>query len=228
MNRYWDLTEQERAKLTSEQIDALLVVELMEKGVVRVEKPELQPVEEVKPKTERFYGIQVDGEYSSPDQLDICFQSIETAEQFSRMAIMRIKAPYPSYTKHVAYVSGLTIVPLDLPSAAEVVNVKAELEKAAAAKKANADAMTKYNADSKAVDDAVKGVWDDWQACRGKARDAGKVKTTLAEYLGLCDGNRETAEKFLAKAFDEDRIAEAKEWFGSEWNIQDMADELPA
>ena len=26
----------------------------------------------------------------------------------------------------------------------------------------------------------------------------------------------------------EDRIAEAKAWFGSEWNVQEMADALPA
>jgi hypothetical protein len=39
VNRYWNLTEQERSKLTGEEVRAFMDVELMERGVKKIAPP---------------------------------------------------------------------------------------------------------------------------------------------------------------------------------------------
>lgn len=229
MNRYWDLSEQERAKLTTEQVEAMLVVELMEKGVVKVEKPTLEPVEEIKLGKTGYFEIQRRGEYGMTGTC-LLFTDAVKAKAFIELQPLWEDSRYEYGHDRKFAMPGreLTIKSVELPTELEVVNMAGIISKNKAAEEANKTKLAEYTKAIKAVDDAVKGVWDDWHTCRAKARDAAKVKDTLIEYLGLCDGNTTAALAFLGKAFDEERIAEAKVWFGPEWNVQDMADALPA
>lgn len=229
MNRYWDLSEQERARLTKAQVEALLTVELMEKGVVKVEPPAFEPVDEVNVAKTVYFEIQRKCEYSMTGT-SILFTDAEKAQKFIELAPLWEDSRYEYGHDRKFAMPGreLSIKSVELPSEDVVANMATVLKRNKAAEDANATRRAEYAKAITAVEDATKGVWDDWQTCRAKARDAAKVKDTLAEYLGLCDGNTTTALAFLAKAFDEERIAEAKAWFGSEWNVQDMADSLPA
>lgn len=229
MNRYWDLSEQERSKLTAEQLDAMLVVELMEKGVLKVEKPDVEPVEEIKLGKTVYFEIQRRGEYGMTGTA-LLFTDAVKAQTFIELQPLWEDSRYEYGHDRKFAMPGreLTIKSVELPTELEVVNMAGILSKNKAAEEANKTKLAEYTKAVKAVEDATEGVLDDWQTCRAKARDAAKVKDTLVEYLGLCDGNQATALTFLARAFDEDRIAEAKAWFGSEWNVQEMADALPA
>lgn len=215
MDRYWDRSEWECAGLIREQVEALLTVELMEKGVVRVEQPELEPVEEVKPATVTIYGISCGGRYGSPDVLDFGFETIDLADAFTKLKPLKIEKDYGTNVVMSEPMRDLAVVPRDLPTVAEAATLKSRLDKAAAAKKANKERMDAYNAAVKAVTEATSGVWDDWQECRAKDRKYMKIKTTMAEYVGICGGNTETALAFLEKAFSAEEIAEATNWFGS-------------
>lgn len=214
MDRYWDRTERERAGLTREQVDAMLTVELMEKGVVKVEQPEYEPVDDVKPKTTRIFGIDHKGRWSN-DRLPIGFTSVELAESFSRLQPVFMELDYDSKITSFRPMEDVAIVPLDVPAVGDVANMKAAIDKATAAKKANEVKAAEYNKAVKIVNDATQGVWDDWHACREKDRRYAKIKATMAEYVGICGGNQETALTFLGKAFSAEEIAEAVEWFGS-------------
>ena len=57
MNRYWDLEEADRAKLTADQVEAFLNVELMEVGVTKPREPDLMEVEELTIETEEWFKV---------------------------------------------------------------------------------------------------------------------------------------------------------------------------
>jgi hypothetical protein len=219
MQRYWDKTEQERAAMTREQVQAYLDVELMEQGVAKVAQPELQPVEETKLAKRRFFQIFRKGEYSQT-AVGVLFNKVEDAEAFLSMAPWFAESKYvPSPSPNINYAMPgreLSIQPVDLPLESDIANHTSTIERNAAIKAANEKLLAEYHEAVKKVNDAVSGVWDDWQKCRDKERQAAKIYATLDEYIRLCDGNRETALRFLGKLFSADEIAEAVAWRGDD------------
>ena len=212
MNRYWNLSEKERAALTREQVTAFLDVELMEKGVSKVVAPELEPIEDVKPRSKRIYGIQCKGDYSSPDVLEIAFETVEDAEAFIKLNPLLVKTSYPLDITEYRFMADIAVMPRDVPGAHDLSAIKGPLEKAKAAKDANAKRLREYDAAIKVANEATQGVWNDWHECREKQAHAAKVFRTLDEYTGLCAGNAELAKTFLAKVYDADAIKAAEDW----------------
>lgn len=218
MKRYWDLSEAERSNLTSEQVESMLVVECMEKGVARVERPTLEPVPEIEVKRRRYYKVGYDGRYGSKDYYNALFDTAEQAQAFVELAPMVLCNDYTIEEEHkyAQVCVGLCVQAVDLCLQESVLTVKSQIEKRAAAKKRNEQLLKVYNDAAKKVDDAVSGVWDDWRVCREKREEAEAVMKTFEEYVGLCDGNRGQAWTFLGKAYDEYRIADAVQWYGGQ------------
>ena len=214
MNRYWTYTEKQRAEMTGDQVRSFLDVELMEKGVVKVARPELQEVKPVDLPTTAYFEVQRRGSYSISGT-GILFTTPEQAAAFIAMSPLWQESRY-ELGSNVKYAEpgremGMTVV--SLPTEVDVSNAAVVLKQNAAIETANRTARIAYDEAIKAVEGATKGVWDDWHECREKAVRCAKVKATREEYLQLCDGNAATADAFLVKVFTEEAIAEADEWF---------------
>jgi hypothetical protein len=214
MNRYWDLTEKQRSELTGDQVRAFLDVELMEKGVARVAKPELQPVEEIALPTTTYFEINRRGEYGDQGT-DLLFVTAEDAAAFIKLRPMwkESRWQYGSDRKYAEPGKEMAIKTINLPSEADVSNAAVVLKQNEAAEDANREAKEGYANAIKAVEDATKGVWDDWNECREKSSRCAKVQATREEYLKLCDGSTATAEAFLGKVFSQAEIDESNAWF---------------
>lgn len=214
MQRYWDLTERERAELTHEQIDALSQIELMEQGIVSIEPPELEPVDDIDVPRQQFYEVLYAGEYGQKS-LGICFDTMERAEQF--IALRPQVAAHDWQTgdkyKYADPCSDMRVSPVLLSDKRSIASVKNILADAKNRRERNNQKMNEYN---KAVSDrvtATAGLHDDWHKCREQARRMEKIKKTFEEYTTLTNGNTVMAKAFLAKAFPERDIAAAEDWF---------------
>jgi len=213
MNRYWDYTEQERANMTRGEVDALCKVELMEKGVANVPPLEVEEVLQVEVEKRQWFGIEVEGKYSG-DMLNIVFATAEDANAFLALNPMVTDSDWQIGSEYVyAKPSGhAKIVPRELYVHQSVLTVKSQLEEREATKKRNEKLQNAYSEASKKVTEATSGVWEDWRECQQKKAEAEQVSKTLSEYADLCNGDLETAKKFLHKAYDEERLSEWGEW----------------
>jgi hypothetical protein len=218
MNRYWDKTQQERAAMTREQVQAYLDVELMEQGVAKVDPPQLQEVVAVDLEKVVYFQVSYKGEYGDRTDTDILFETVEQARQFIELCPLRRDSRYEYGWDHKYAIPmrEMAIKKIELPSESAVANMASVLKRNKAAEEANTKARNAYNKAIKAVEEATAGVWHDWEECREKERQAAKIYATLDEYIRLCDGNRETALRFLGKLYDSEQIAEAFAWRGEE------------
>ena len=208
MNRYWDLTEKQRSELTEEQVEAMLDVEKMEKGVFDPEPPELLPIEECPEPDVLMYGPKHG--YGAPD---LVFANAEDAAKFS-VGACKIENEYMSGStfKVVSDAGDMEIEAVKLYSRSAFQKYRALIEKNASAKKHNEAEQDKFNKAKKKLNEAVSGVWTDYRECLSLSRDCKKVIDTFNEYTRICDGDTEKAFVFLGKAFDEDEIRTAFEW----------------
>lgn len=213
MQRYWDYSEKERSELTAEQVEALMVVELMEKGVAKIERPILAEVVTPELPTTTFYEVQHKGDYSNTST-GYVFATLAQAQAFVDAKPIEIANEYPAYTKYAKPCNGFAVCPVELPSMQAYLDNKLALEKAKAAKESNDKALKEYNDKAEAMHKATNGVWADWRECRQSALDNKRVIDTLAEYTTICDGDRSKAFVFLGKAFQHEQIQAACEWYG--------------
>ena len=215
MNRYWDMPEQERAELTTAQVEAFLSVELMEKGVASVEPPVLHEIVEVTVPESQYFEVTYAGDssYSRDESTGFVFETYEQAQSFIDASPFKLDENWSmgghKYAKHLA---GYAIKPVDLANEQDTLNHKVALEKARELKSANESARNQFATDRKAVDDAVGGVWDDWRECTSAAAAHQQAYDTFAEYIQLCDGDSSKALIFLHKALSDEQIADACKW----------------
>lgn len=214
MNKYWDKTEQERATLTDGQVRAYLDVELMEKGVVKVEPPVLREVPKVKLETTTYYEVKYAGKYS-PDTCAFVFATPEQAREFINAQPLKNDSDWELGDRQYASPClEMTVGAIELPSEQGVLNSKSLLSEIKEAKEANTTTSSEYNTAQKAVEEATSGVWENWHLCQARQRECEDVRKTYEEYLTLCGDVTQTAVAFLEKAYSLDRIQAAADWLG--------------
>lgn len=208
MKRYWDHSEEERARLTEEEVKDLLAYELMEKGVLRVEAPKFEAVSAVEiPKTPVFTLSEATG-YGSDLPLGIGFDTLEQAEA-CRGAIRYIREAQWNEPARIRAPRALQIIAENLPSTRDFAARKALLDENTRRERVNAEAQKEYEAACKMVSDATSDVWSDWFACQKAEARHEKIRRTLAEYRLMTGGDETMARRFLDKAFPREDILAA-------------------
>lgn len=210
MNRYWDLSEKQRAELSQEEVAAFLTVELMEKGVVKVEEPEYLPVEEIPGPDLVVYRLKAGWRKS-----EIAYLSAEEAANASKNAVV-LADHYASgnTTNHVSEDKEIEIEPQKVYSLDSFTRNKVMIDRNKAAEASNKQLRDDYATAIRAQDDAMNGLWDDWNECRGKDRVNKRVVETYNQYLKNCKGQADIAFVFLSKAYTVEQIREAFAWCG--------------
>lgn len=201
---YWDLSEQERAKLDYAGLQRYVDYELMRAGVLVAppdqEEPPLAAYPELPAKIEVF-GIQVG--YNAV----MYFKDAETAAKVAALAPFAIDYDYMSGMNEAGKVhfikdvgEGISVIPTKVLTAAAYRTIKAQLTDYAQSKGAR-DAVAKERSDyDKTVTDATQGMRDDYVACCTAKREAEGIVATWDKYLTLADGDVKVAFKFFNDA----------------------------
>lgn len=212
MNRYWDYTEKERSEFSEEQVKLFISVELMEKGVVKVEKPLLMEVEEIPEPTTVLYCPKADYR-----EAPFGFETPEAAASLMTTAI-RIDSDYiggKNYCK-LNPSKDIEIVATKVYRADELALIRGSIERNNSAAAENKRRTDDYNTAVKAVEKASSGVWEDWFNCQRTAVSHQRLCDVYADYVRTCDGNETMAYKFLRKAYLDQNILDAFAWHGIE------------
>lgn len=225
MNSYWDLSEKERAELSEQGIEAFVAFELMQKGVLPPREPELVEVPEVEPSRKTYFAPRYNNaNYSWPETANVAF----TSEQAAREAIKGMVHIEEQRGTGVAVARFITqVATVEAVTYEDHERLRADLERAKAAKSANEAESKRYQKECSDREEALKGMWSDWHECREQAATMERIKTTMAEYVELA-GDARKASAFLRKAFDETVILDAVEWCGFEYFQGDQPKETAA
>jgi len=210
MSRYWDLTEKQRAELTQEQVQSYLTIELMERGVVMVDEPEYLPIEEVAGPDLVVYRIACGWRKS-----DFAYRTAEEAAIAIKNAVP-ISDHYVSghTTHHVSEDTEIKIEPATIYSLDSFTRNKIMIDRNKSAETENQKMRQDYATAVKAQDEALNGLWDDWNECRGKDRVNKRIVETFNQYVQNCKGQVDIARTFLEKAYAPEQINEAFGWCG--------------
>lgn len=217
-HEYFTLPATDKAALTSEEVERVGRLILMENGVLDAAPPDLLPEELPKLATEQFFGISYRGDYGSETDLGIVFPSHEEAQRFLESGAMRTECDYrlPSKCTTPAPLRDARVVSRVLANPKDVAAARQMLERIAQNKQVNEKARKKHEEATEAVEKATRELWADWHAAKERARHLERIKAKFAEYCELTNGDRYTARRFLAKAFQSDDIEEAIGDLGTE------------
>lgn len=211
---YWDHTEQERAAMSSDEVDALLKFALMEAGIVTPTEPTYELEDEPELPTRTYYTVSFRTDYSKA--CGIMFETVEQAQAFIDLQPIEKGSDYLlDFKDFASRMQEMEIVTAKLPSRGDVEEHQGEIKRAKAAKEANKKKRDAYNKACNAASQATEGVWDDWHKCRRLDESNERIVATWNDYVATCEGDREIAAKFFQKAFsDHDTVSAAFSWFG--------------
>lgn len=216
MKNYWDYSIQERSELTEDQIKALLDVELMTHGALKPVAPVLKEVGE-SPLGEQatYYSMEGKDKYGGRARLDICFATLEQATKF--LALKPLIRDYDYEVGSDYYfakpVLEGAIAPEQLYTQEQINTHRSTMKQRKAIKEENERKTSEFQKACSASAKITDGVWKDYYASQAKRSKMRGVVDTFNEYLKLTSDDRKLALTFLAKAFDAETIAEAREWF---------------
>lgn len=217
VNRYWDLTEKERAALTEENLKKFIDFELMEKGVVKVTVPILAEEEMIQLNKRMFFSVtgQNTREYGSTD-FGALFEKIEDAQAFAALRPMKKEYEYSVGSEYyfAKPYDNYSINQVEIYTESEVMANKAILDRNAEIRKQNEAERKRTKEEVKAMKDATHGLYEDLYACKRKASRCQTIIDTFNSYLLLTNGDEQIAARFLSRAYSVEDIEEARRWFG--------------
>lgn len=214
MKTYWDLSDQERAVLTSEDVQRYLDAELMLKGVLKVKPLMLDQVPSVPEPSTRAFVVRFGGRYGRTDA-GVAFATLEAAKAFIALKPMSLGNDYLESTSvgYTVEVSDPEIAELPIFTEEAKNIVKAELKKAAAIKASNDRRREEHEKAVREQEKALEGLWEDWARCREEDAKLRAVADTFQDYKRTA-GDDSVAAAFLAKVYPATLITEAAERFG--------------
>lgn len=227
MQRYWDFDESERASLTSEQVESLLNVELMEKGVLKPVPPTLESEQLPELPKRQYFEVFRQGRYSGKDSCGVVFDTIEQAQAFIALKPLKIDSDYQigSDIYFVRPMLDLSIQPNDLPTEQDALARKPQLSRVTKAREENNKARDAHEKAMKECRAAGGDVWEDWYRCRKQQGECQRLLDVFEDYKRTA-GDDATALRFLRKVYSDLEISKAHEWFGRE--VPPMDEPAPA
>lgn len=213
MGTYWDMSEKARAALTRDEVAAFVDFELMVAGVLKPKPLALVEIAELGLPTRSFYKIVADYPNPAPDVL---FNSEADARAFIAMKPSQIHRDYQ--LGNIEFAQPLSDDPrievVSIAMKADAALARARLNERKAAENENEKRQREFDEQTRAANDASKGLWEDWRECQSKGVQMRRVAEVFADYVKTA-GSPQVAAKFLSKAFPITTIDEAQEWTGT-------------
>lgn len=204
--KYWDLKEEERGRLTRDQLEVYIKIELMEAGVRPPEAfPEVPPMPEA-PAVKKIPVFRV-------GNTPIVFRTEEDFRRFLELQPLKIDTDYTcGYDGR-----GEFIAPFDdaeatiqqFPDKGELQRVKAEMVKYNELEKQVKAVQDMHTTAQREVDGALKELLADWEVQRQNVEAWERIRATFEEYKETCKGDETLALTFLIKAYGEENVNKA-------------------
>jgi len=203
MKTYWDLTKQQRVRLTRDEVEAFCDQELMQAGVLRPD-PWDETESPLMPELGTDAFFEVGG---------VIFKTLEQAQAFLDLAPMKSEYDYSTgYDyKYVVPISSSVETKSFYRQDSLLAN-QAALAKVNSRKEARRAKAEEYEAAHKKIAEATIALLSDYDTCLDYARQAAKIQATFDEYLTMCDGDEALAKSFLAKVFEQEEVDFAEKW----------------
>lgn len=220
MKTYWDLSEKERAELSSEDVERFAAAELMLKGVLASKPLELVNVPAIpEPDVELFIvdGNSHLGYKTHAEAEQVAAQATEIS---TRYLVREWSGPSVQFADHDF--ARRQVKAVRVYSSSQIDACRAQLEKALSAKEENARRKAAHETSMKAEREALAGMWADWHECGGKSGEMRRVTDVFAEYVRTA-GDAVIAARFLLRVFTAEQIREAAEWCGVEIPLEPEA-----
>jgi hypothetical protein len=214
MQRYWDLSERERAALSRDDVAHYVKIELMEAGVVAPPPIKLEDVPEVSvPKIAKF-GVK-SGRYGSTT---VVFDTAEQAQKFLDLSPKTLEYDYgigTDYQYAKPHDDGM-IEQVNVYDFAAMTELRDTLSRRKRIKEQNAKKQADWNKAHQAAEEASESLWEDYNAVQSKKYDHERIIRTFRDYTETV-GDEATALRFLLKAHPEGECREAFEWNEIPW-----------
>ena len=211
MKTYWEYTELERSQMSSEEVQGLLDMHLMERGVLKIAKPVYKTVE----------PEPVLAQVAMFEAGDVIFDTAEKAEAFLKLNPKKSGYDYGiGYDKKFAEPVEARIDKVLFYKKHDLSDAKQVLSKNRAAKEFNEKLDREFAEASKKMNECLDEVWNNWHACKAMAEKHLRVIDTQAEYIKMSMGDKDVARTFLMKVFSEGEINDAIDWFASKESNQ--------
>ena len=205
MKDWFDHTEHERADMNEDDVSRFCDGALMEAGVLKPRDPQYKEVESAEPeKTETFYEVS-----------GIFFSSAEDANRFAAMHRFKTCHDWNIGYDHnwVEPCEPETPTQKTFPTRNAIQLLREKLARIKEAKEHNSKEETRFQSEQKKANEVTSRIWDDYYSCQRLGQQYMGVMSTFDQYKAMTDGNRVTAFRFLQKAFTEEDIRGAFEWF---------------
>ena len=213
MQTYWDLTEQERANLTDDEMKYYGDIELMKAGLVRPVPPKLEDVGTVDVNTTEFYCLAYEGDYGHQNTLDLLFDTVEQANAFIALKPKKIKHDWQSGLDFAEDIAQPSIKPTKIADTRELNRVQDTAKAIKDAKGRNEKATAEYQKLANETSKALKDIDDDHWRCHDLEREYQHILDTKAEFLRLSKGDEAIAMQFLLNKYRQEDIDAAEAWF---------------
>lgn len=212
MKKINELSDKEILALTSEQLDKMVKLEMAEKGIKILEKPQLKELKPVPEKTEVAYNVSgVSYPLKNKEQAEKLAKVLEevkssfvnTSYVGSDYATKYIKEMETSSKEYLGKITEELYY-----SRTQITSIKEVIDENKAIKEAYDAELSEYNS---AYDEAAyirEDIYNRRQEVVDKYYRLDNLKTHYEQYLKLADGNAKTAMKFLKNAFTVDAEAE--------------------
>lgn len=215
MKTYWDLSESERASLSQEDVLRYVDAELMLKGVLKVKPPALEEEPAMPEEDARVYVVRTKGKYGK-SEMGCAFATIEAANAFIALKPLRLESDWlgQESVSFVAPGSEFEIAEVAVYTETLKNAAHADLKRASTIRQNNEKLRQEHATALRAQEEALRGMWEDWVACREAEAKLRAVADTFEDYKRTADGDSSVASAFLAKVYPPDLINEAAQRFG--------------
>jgi len=221
---WYELTTEEIAALTEEQVRDYCRVAAMEAGVVlSPTEPEFLPEDKPVLAYQTLYVVEAE---TMPD--GIAFETREAAEEFTRLAVVGCNTKYlgqgwAASIKIIKPMTGLEIKQQDdFVTETEYERARTALDEYGENVKHNKDLRTEVDKRATAYERATREVWSDWHQARQRMHELEEVRRCLQEYRELAK-DEESAIACMKKAYDSpELLADA---LGKDWDVITLREE---
>ncbi len=204
MKTYWDNTEIEKMKMTQEEVQIYIDIELMTKGVVKVVKPNFQEIKDVS----HFEKVPY---YACAG---ILFDTLEQVEAFLKLNPKKEEYDYYGGGYEYKYAG-----PVDTGFRLESLFKRSDILDNAIVFKANKTAKEfnesekkRYEKELATMDDTLSPVWNDWNQMQSKKYKCECINRTYLEYLKMTSNDEDMAKNFLSKVYSTSEIELSQEF----------------
>jgi len=202
MKTYWEYSDTERMLLSKEEIQSLIDIELMTKGIIKVNPPTFKEIKELT-QFDKLTYYKVEG---------IIFNTIEQAHAFLKLCPMKEGYDYygAGYDYKFAELIDMTIRNESLFKEKDIKINSLIFKENKAAKEYNEAEKKRYEKELSVMDDATHPVWDDWMEKQNIKYKCHRINETYQDYLKMTEGNEQMAYAFLSKIYSESEITLAE------------------